>query len=1042
MTFFSDYPNIFQELVFSHTDVDGLEKIIKAHDERQAKLALQELFSRKDKLALQAQRRHLRKWIAKPEIALLTEERVLKGAIQIDGNILAGKAGLSFEDKYLRLEYLVMRQLKLSCNYGNLVEYAPLVLIKEYSSDLSLLLNAKEYILNILPLLSTKQLMGVSSHFSGNEVLMVDEEDKISRLPYSMITKGLKKLFDAENLDIVLIKSLIDRLPLKIAQKMIEELYRLLIRSTEPKKVDSAIDYLGDYFSPIQLKKLAEALFFTKKYWHFRKSLEKVIRLFPDWRQQIIEEALNKIKKNKKIDQKSLSILYHCCNFLSNFDWILVILQNNIHNLEQNIRDLNVFFQYLSDKDANSVMRLCLDEFKKPNASKTDLIRAMNDLAPYISNLQLIDECLECTFLDANNPGWDNICKRAVDCENVEQRIDQALDILKNVNSNHINVATSLLPKLSSKMTVQQLQKFKELLLSELRKSRPNDRILYLLQYIPLSFESHEKAELSRIFNQSVFTTIDSLTDFTMRVAPILSSDDIANFFEKFYQFRDLHSYHFKIGFNALVSRMEPSELVIKVSELLTHEKNAINRRFLKSAIAKLSIDLCTDALISEIFNYYAKKSKNVYWLAQKFSGRIPATIAYAILAKHQYDNFKAMDILLKGLNAGSYEQLIKSFIEKYQNRITDSRNRRYQRHFIVKLLPHLSATQAASILAFAPSEVLFEKYNPCIAERLLALISTEEKDKIIKSYIVGISYHQANNSVVKLEIITNHLMQVTNKVLTNKEKETFKEILAFIVGAKSCVTEFIKLKAFASLCLTFLLKRKVLAKEETPLLLIDCLNNTEFTSLISDYGKLFCTLECDSSMNADILSRFIEKQLGIPIIENPHLNRRGKWEFHLPSESERYIGFTPDLLKKSIYQSINRQLNGKTRSAYEAIFNKETNLTGKEKLLHYFKAFLSDYTKGDAWYSGVVRLFHGHANRHHVEMISRIINRIDKKEINDPLQLLETLEKEFVCHINLGGSLTRRKAFMWGKYNDYLEQLNPVVNDSQKEYSRQSYVC
>ncbi|MCA0402832.1 MAG: hypothetical protein LCH30_03450 [Proteobacteria bacterium] len=723
MTFFSDYPNVFQELVFSHTDVDGLEKIIKAHDERQAKLALQELFSRKDKLALQAQRRHLRKWIAKPEIALLTEERVLKGAIQIDGNILAGKAGLSFEDKYLRLEYLVMRQLKLSCNYGNLVEYAPLVLIKEYSSDLSLLLNAKEYILNILPLLSTKQLMGVSSHFSGNEVLMVDEEDKISRLPYSMITKGLKKLFDAENLDIVLIKSLIDRLPLKIAQKMIEELYRLLIRSTEPKKVDSAIDYLGDYFSPIQLKKLAEALFFTKKYWHFRKSLEKVIRLFPDWRQQIIEEALNKIKKNKKIDQKSLSVLYHCCNFLSNFDWILVILQNNTHNLEQNIRDLNVFFQYLSDKDANSVMRLCLDEFKKPNASKTDLIRAMNDLAPYISNLQLIDECLECTFLDANNPGWDNICKRTVDCENVEQRIDQALDILKNVNSNHINVATSLLPKLSSKMTVQQLQKFKELLLNELRKSRPNDRILYLLQYIPLSFENHEKAELSRIFNQSVFTTKDSLTHFTMRVAPILSSDDIANFFEKFYQFRDLHSYHFKIGFNALVSRMEPSELVIKVSELLTQEKNAINRRFLKNVIDKLSIDLCTDALISEIFNYYAEESKNVYWLAQKFSGRIPATIAYAILAKHQYDtfkhdNFKAMDILLKGLNAGSYEQLIKSFIEKYQNRITDSRNRRYQRYFIVKLLPHLSATQAASILAFAPSEVLFEKYNPCIAER------------------------------------------------------------------------------------------------------------------------------------------------------------------------------------------------------------------------------------------------------------------------------------------------------------------------------------
>lgn len=91
----------------------------------------------------------------------------------------------------------------------------------------------------------------------------------------------------------------------------------------------------------------------------------------------------------------------------------------------------------------------------------------------------------------------------------------------------------------------------------------------------------------------------------------------------------------------------------------------------------------------------------------------------------------------------------------------------------------------------------------------------------------------------------------------------------------------------------------------------------------------------------------------------------------------------------------------------------------------------MNDYTKGNAWYSGASRFFHGHANRHHTKDVADIVGRIGV-EIKDLLALLETLEKE-ISRIHLGGSLTHCKAFMWDKYHQYMEK-ELELNDMQTQ--------
>lgn len=68
----------------------------------------------------------------------------------------------------------------------------------------------------------------------------------------------------------------------------------------------------------------------------------------------------------------------------------------------------------------------------------------------------------------------------------------------------------------------------------------------------------------------------------------------------------------------------------------------------------------------------------------------------------------------------------------------------------------------------------------------------------------------------------------------------------------------------------------------------------------------------------------------------------------------------------------------------------------------------LNDYTKNNSVLS---RFFHGHWNRHHTAVIQALVQKIDKKEINDINELVLALLK--IKLVNKEGSLAKRISFI-----------------------------
>lgn len=1051
MTFFNEQPEDIQNTIHSLLEVDELEKIIKSQNKRAGYWALKSLFERKDRRALEAQRRYLRKWIAKPEITQLETKDILRGMIQPAENILHGKAGLYFEDKFLRLEYLVMRQLGINCNYANLMQYDdPTPFFQTNFFD-------------ILPVLSSQQLKNECSSWSEQALRCLSfTHYQISRIPKSIIQKKLSLLFKEVSLDFNAIKILIATLPWNLAKESINEFYELLSEINEPNIIANSLDYFLDYFSLWQLEELTETLLSSNHPRKWQESIEKALKKFSsNSRDVIIQEITLRIQKEGTLDWQSAEILYCLRNFLSDFQWASLIIKKMVlHNLEDNIQKLTPFFKYLPVMEVDTLMGFYIKEFNKINSSHTDtnrrfrkrakkfLIQQMTNLAPYASEKLLIDECIDYLLQSTDSEvNFYPIAKKIINSANIESIIQRCLDRLNDEHPRNRHGAIALLQHIFPKSTSIQLEQFKDLLFNALRNpTEKNEDILFLSHFAPLSFNEQERVKLSRIFNAHDDWSLHELSRFLLLIHPILSANDALLFFEKLLLLKNLSwgSEGADLVFSVIITKMNPADLIVKVGELLGQPNDFINKYVLKVAINKLPLHSFNEALVSKIFDYFVKTDNsywadNFYWLVQKFSSPILTTKALTLINSHQVNGgdsyFMAMDILLERLNGLDLERLIDSFIEKFKDKNSDSRTIIYQEKFIQKLVLYMSKSQAATILMRTNKCILFGEINPCIAEQLLVRVSSEERNKMHNSYIREINNNniKKNDRKMMLEIITNQLMQVSNQAITDEDREKLTDTLKEIVGQTSYTIEFFQLKAFASLCLTLLLKRKVLTQENTPLLLRECLKNSYFTSVPNPVTETpIYKLECDSELKADVFSRALKK-LGISsILEMPN---QGKWEFQLSEESENYIGFSPDLLKKAIYHSVNEQLNPNTRSAYESLFNKKTakrhNLKAKEKLLYAFKAILNDYTKGNAWYSGASRFFHGHANRHHTKDVADIVGRIGV-EIKEPLALLETLEKE-IPRIHLGGSLTRRKAFMWNKYHQYMEK-ELKLNDTQTQ--------
>ncbi|KTD06941.1 DUF5617 domain-containing protein [Legionella jamestowniensis] len=96
--------------------------------------------------------------------------------------------------------------------------------------------------------------------------------------------------------------------------------------------------------------------------------------------------------------------------------------------------------------------------------------------------------------------------------------------------------------------------------------------------------------------------------------------------------------------------------------------------------------------------------------------------------------------------------------------------------------------------------------------------------------------------------------------------------------------------------------------------------------------------------------------------------------------------------------------ISSQTRAAYEKVFQGKDSLESARNLLN-------DYTKGNHLFSGVIRLLHGHANRHYVTEIAQLVRKIDHGDIKDIKELVEKIKQIEIK--NPIGSLARRLAFI-----------------------------
>ncbi|MFC3909196.1 DUF5617 domain-containing protein [Legionella dresdenensis] len=157
-----------------------------------------------------------------------------------------------------------------------------------------------------------------------------------------------------------------------------------------------------------------------------------------------------------------------------------------------------------------------------------------------------------------------------------------------------------------------------------------------------------------------------------------------------------------------------------------------------------------------------------------------------------------------------------------------------------------------------------------------------------------------------------------------------------------------------------------------------------------------------------------------LPILRSPDCS------FENLKQIEEKMKYLPSYApKKELYQAL---AQAKKRNNFPKSYQKIYHDPAYENDMAKIKALLKDYVKqSDCIPSEVNRFFHFHWNRHHIDKVQDVIEKVESGEIKTAEELIISLHEIYdEKSVNQAGSLARRIAFIKQQYTQAHLQLAP----------------